>query len=123
MFGMGSRSSTHDIAQRLETLRHDVALLGEALADAAEETTRGPRKNARRYAHDTVEGLTAHAEELGSQAGALARSGLSAAIKGQRQLRSEFDEAAERTQDLVVRHPGPALFAALGGRLGGGTCA
>ncbi|MEP9376463.1 hypothetical protein ABLE91_07120 [Aquabacter sp. CN5-332] len=114
MFGYGSRTATSDIAHRIENLRTEIALLGEALADAAEEQSRGPRRRARRFAHDAAESLTSHAEELGAQAGALASSGLSAALKGRRQMMRELDGAAARTQEVVTRHPAAVLVAALG---------
>ncbi|TCT03915.1 hypothetical protein EDC64_10881 [Aquabacter spiritensis] len=118
MFGHRSRSSSGEIAHRLEALRTDISLLGEALAGAAEESTRGPRARAGHYAQDAVAQLAHRAEDVGHHvghhAGTLAASGLEAARKGRDVAWRELDAASQRTQEVVARHPGTVVLAAIG---------
>ncbi|OYY59787.1 MAG: hypothetical protein B7Y61_23620 [Rhizobiales bacterium 35-66-30] len=90
MFGYGSHSSTADISKRLEALRNDITLLGEALAGAAEENTRTPRHEAGRYIGSAVKSLE-------REAASLAADGLS----------------VDHAHDLVARKPGSILLGAV----------
>ncbi|MFG1461623.1 hypothetical protein V5F77_01895 [Xanthobacter sp. DSM 24535] len=105
MFGH-SRSSTADISKRLEALRHDITLLGEALAGAAEENTREPRHQAGRYFNEAV-------QTLESEAANLAKNGLSLARKGGREAGRHIDDVVDHAHDLVVRNPGSVVVGAV----------
>ncbi len=106
MLGYGSRSSTHDISRRLEALKADMAKLGEALADAAEENSRGPRQDAARYANRAYQVVEDNAASLASTGLSLARdSGRSAARK--------FGRSVDRAEHLVTANPGTAVMAAV----------
>ncbi len=106
MLGYGSRSSTHDISRRLEALKSDMAKLGEALADAAEENSRGPRHDAARYANNALRVV-----EDGAQS--LAASGLSLARDGGRQAARRMGHTVDRAEHLVSANPGTAVLAAI----------
>ncbi|MFG1396473.1 hypothetical protein [Roseixanthobacter pseudopolyaromaticivorans] len=105
MFGQ-SRSSTTDISKRLEALRHDITLLGEALADAAEENTRAPRHQAGRYFTDAL-------QTLEQEAAHVARNGLSLARKGRHEASRHIDDVVDQAHDLVARKPGSIVLGAI----------
>lgn len=106
MLGYGSRSSTDDISRQIDALKADLAKLGEALAGAAEETTRQPRKDASRYASRAL-----HVVEDGAQA--LAASGFSLARDGSRSAARKMGRTVDRAETLVSANPGTAVLAAV----------
>ncbi len=106
MLGYGSRSSTHDISRRLEALKAEMGRLGEALADAAEENSRGPRHEAARYANRALQVV-----EDGAQT--LASSGLSMAREGRRTAARSVGQTVDRAEHLVSANPGTAVMAAV----------
>ncbi|HQS11011.1 MAG: hypothetical protein B7Y12_19645 [Rhizobiales bacterium 24-66-13] len=106
MFGYGSHSSTADISKRLEALRNDITLLGEALAGAAEENTRTPRHEAGRYIGSAVKSLE-------REAASLAADGLSLARKGRHEAGRHIDDVVDHAHDLVARKPGSILLGAV----------
>lgn len=106
MLGIGSRSSTEEISHRIDALKADIAKLGEALADAAEETSRQPRRDAARYANRAL-----HVVEDGAHA--LAATGLSLAREHGRTAARSLGRSAERAEHLVAGNPGKAVLAAV----------
>lgn len=106
MLGYGSRSSTHDISRRLEALKAEMGRLGEALADAAEENSRGPREDAARYANRALQVVEDRAQSIAS-------SGLSLAREGQRHAARSMFRTVDRAEHLVSANPGTAVMAAV----------
>lgn len=113
MFGYDSRSRT-DIADRIETLRGEVARLSEEMADGARIRARETSRYARRQAGTAVEELADQAERFGARAGEMIASGLSAARRGRREAGRELEHVADRTQQIVARHPAASTLAVLG---------
>ncbi|WP_029003965.1 hypothetical protein [Azorhizobium doebereinerae] len=106
MLGYGSRSSTTDISRQIDALKTDLAKLGEALADAAAENSRAPRREAARYADRAL-----HLVEDGAQA--LAAGGLSLARDGSRSAARKMGRTVDRAEHLVSANPGTAVLAAV----------
>ncbi|WP_043878807.1 hypothetical protein [Azorhizobium caulinodans] len=103
MFGHGSHAN--DISRQLDALKADVVRLGEALAEAAEDRSRGPRRQAARYA-----GRMFDAAE--DQASYLASNGLSMAREGGRAAAEHLARTAHRAERVVAENPGRAVVAA-----------
>lgn len=109
MFGFETRSRS-DIADRIDTLRHEIARLSEDVASGARDRGR----YASRHAASAVDELAEQAERLGARAGEMIASGLAAARRGRREAGRELTYVADRTQDVVQRHPAASTLAALG---------
>ncbi len=80
MFGFETRSRS-DIADRIDTLRHEIARLSEDVASGARDRGR----YASRHAASAVDELAEQAERLGARAGEMIASGLAAARRGRRE--------------------------------------
>lgn len=107
MFGLKSRSRSHEISQRLEDLREDLTLLGAAIADAAAEGTRDQRRRAGRMAHDAM-------DDAGERVHRLADTSLSLAATGSREAMRHADQAISQVRAAATRHPTSTAMAVVG---------
>lgn len=113
MFGYDTRSRS-DIADRIDTLRHEIARLSEDVAYGARDRARQTSRYAGRHAATAVDEMADQAERLGARAGEMIASGLAAARRGRKEASRELSYVADRTQDVVQRHPTASTLAALG---------
>lgn len=107
MFGLKSRSRSHEISQRLEDLREDLTLLGAAIADAAEEGTREQRRRASRLAQGAM-------EDAGERVHRFANTSLSMAATGSREAIRHADQAISQARAVATRHPASTAIAVVG---------
>lgn len=113
MFGYDTRSRS-DITDRIDALRHEIARLSEDVATGARDRARLTGRYAGRHATSAVDEMAEQAERLGARAGEMIASGLAAARRGRNEARRELAHVADRTQDVVQRHPAASTLAALG---------